>query len=100
MTTKIKLYKATCTKSVLMSDQGQGYGLEPWGDDTDMLQGYDDGGHDYLLPTGYHVATSKSGPQEIYNKNGVHCDLGIGYQRDPIIVDGKTIITLQREEAS
>lgn len=41
---EIKIYKITCTRAVMMDEQGEGYSLYPWGDDTCSYEGYDDGG--------------------------------------------------------
>ena len=71
---KVKIYKRKCVKSVLMSDQGEAYSLEPWGDDTMMIQGYDDGGKDYLLPDGYKLSKTQYGELAIYH-SGVYCDI-------------------------
>jgi hypothetical protein len=76
--TTVKIYKTTCTKSFMMGEQGTGYSLSPWGDDTEYYEGYDDGGEIYTLPNGYEVAQSKSGTDELYDEAGNHCTLVVG----------------------
>ena len=68
--TKIKIYKITCTRAVMMDEQGEGYSLYPWGDDTCSYEGYDDGGKMYVLPDGYEVVRSQYGEKCIYNARG------------------------------
>lgn len=58
---EIKIYKITCTRAVMMDEQGEGYSLYPWGDDTCSYEGYDDGGEMYVLPAGYKVGRSQYG---------------------------------------
>ena len=63
---KIRIYKVTITKSYMADEQGVGYSLRPWGNDTDYYQGYDDGGQWYNLPERYSVKPSNAGLIEIY----------------------------------
>jgi hypothetical protein len=62
----VKLYKTTITKAIHMSDQGSGYSLTPFGDDTAMIQGYDDGGRDYILPDYLDLSETVGGEPAIY----------------------------------
>ena len=41
--TTVKLYQVTVTKSYMMDEQGTGFSLKPWGDNTIHYEGYDDG---------------------------------------------------------
>jgi hypothetical protein len=59
----------------MMSEQGTGYSLQPWGNNTDHYQGHDDGGKDYTLPEGYTIAQSNGGTVEIYDEQGNHCEI-------------------------
>jgi len=87
------IYKVTCTKAYMMSEQGTGYSLQPWGNNTVDYEGYDDGGKTYTLPDGYEVAESNGGTLELYNPQGERVQImddhghpavvtGIGYNRD------------------
>ena len=62
----VKIYQITRTKAYMMGEQGTGYALHPWGNDTDQYHGYDDGGVDYVIPNGYHIAEDMSGSRHIY----------------------------------
>ena len=83
---EIKIYKITCTRAVMMDEQGEGYSLYPWGDDTCSYEGYDDGGKMYVLPDGYEVGRSQYGEKCIYNARGSYCPLTKQYN-SPAIVD-------------
>ena len=83
----VKIYKGTCTKSVMMSDQGTGFGLYPWGQNTDSIQGYDDGGQDYILPEGYEIARTKDGQQAIYHGDN-HCEIVRHSSGRPQLISG------------
>ena len=72
----VKLYRCTCTAGVYSDDtQGTNYSLEPWGNDTLEIKGYDDGGQDYRLPDGYTVRETISGQHMIYNADMQYCSL-------------------------
>lgn len=71
----VKLYKVTCTKAYMMSEQGCGYSLIPWGSDTSYYEGYDDGGKEYALPDGYKIGESDAGDLAIYDADNKHCDI-------------------------
>ena len=68
----VKIYKITCTKAYSISEQGIGFSLNPWGENTDTIEGFDDGGKFYDLPDGFEVAESKFDSLEIYDKTGNH----------------------------
>lgn len=69
----VKLYKITITKGINMADEGKTYfSLEPWGNSTTEIQGYDDGGQLYVLPNGYHVAESADGTLMLYGDRDNH----------------------------
>lgn len=59
-----------------MSEQGEGFSLQPWGRNTPYYQGYDDGGKEYLLPAGFEVAETQFGEKAIYHGND-YCELRI-----------------------
>lgn len=71
----VKIYFNTCTQSVMMSDQSSGFSLDPWGNDTDMIKGYDDGGKDYILPDGYELARYANQPGKGIFRGDEHCDI-------------------------
>ena len=57
----VKLYKVNRIQSYSIWETGESYSLYPWpGDDCDSM-GYDDGGHDYILPDEYEVRKQESG---------------------------------------
>lgn len=62
----VKIYQITRTKTYMMGEQGTGYSLHPWGNDSDHYEGCDDGGVDYIIPEGYHVAEDMTGSLHIY----------------------------------
>ncbi len=70
----VRIYRQTCTNSYMMSEQGECFDLQPWGDDTDVIKGYDDGGKDYQLPEGYEVCELKHGGQGIFLRDH-YCDI-------------------------
>lgn len=92
---KVKIYKATCTRGYRMDEQGEGYSLYPWGEDTRYYEGYDDGGQMYILPDGYRVGESVHGELCIYNSKDSYCPL-IKQYNSPAIVDGNGAIMLRR----
>ena len=64
---KVTLYKTTCDNSYMMDEQGTSFSLTPWGNNTAQYQGYDDGGKEYVLPTGYELADTKYGEKMIFH---------------------------------
>lgn len=65
--TTTKIYHNTCTKAYMMSEQGSGFSLRPFGNNTEYYEGFDDGGVDYVLPNGFAIAESCCpGTFEIY----------------------------------
>ena len=51
----VKLYTMECTKAFSIHEQGSSYSLNPWGENTTEIDGYDDGGKDYDMPDGFEV---------------------------------------------
>ena len=62
----VKIYGITCYQAPQMAATGSRFSLEPWGNNTRDYQGEDDGGADYILPDGYHVAEDNNGTKHIY----------------------------------
>lgn len=89
--TEVKIYKITCTKGYQMAEQGEGFALTPWGNNTVDYEGYDDGGQMYILPEGYEVATGNDDQLHIYDKNGIYCPLSQKFG-NPAIVDDDLIM--------
>lgn len=92
---RVKIYVVECTQAYSMSEQGVGFSLRPWGDDTEYYQGDDDGGTYYDLPENYELSETKYGEPAIYRKdddgnychcNIVHQDSDRGYEKEPILV--------------
>lgn len=71
----VTIYKVECTKAYQMSEQGAGYSLTPWGNNTDHYEGHNDGGRLYTFPEGYAVAECNGGTEEIYDEKGQHCSI-------------------------
>jgi len=71
----VTIYKVECTKAYQMNEQGTGYSLTPWGNNTDHYEGDDDGGRLYTLPEGYTVAQCNSDTNELYDEQGKHCSI-------------------------
>lgn len=97
MTTMIKIYRITCTKAYMMGEQGTGYSLRPWGDNTPHYEGYDDGGAEYVLPDGYTVAMSRCGLLEIYDPRG-HCCTLAPRSDHPLLICARHAQTLARSD--
>jgi len=73
MKNTVKLYKITQTKAFQMSEQGEGYSLEPYHSGSNYYEGEDDGGKDHILPEGYSVGESVMDEPQIYNSKGEYC---------------------------
>ena len=82
----VKLYKVECTKGFYADETGNGYSLTPWGENTEVYEGGDDGGADYLLPFDFEVAESNSGSPEIYDEKGSHCTLSKNETGCPMLI--------------
>jgi hypothetical protein len=97
---RVKIYKITRTKTFQADEKGVGFSLAPWGEDTDNYEGYDDGGQYYDLPSGYTIAESKSGDEQIYNASGEHCPLVMHVCGRPQIIDNKNcpVLTLSQNQ--
>ena len=63
----ITIYSVTCTKAVMINEQGSGFSLRPWGQNTDRYEGHDDDGKQYVMPDGFHVGTGGDGDTYIYS---------------------------------
>jgi len=94
----VKIYKVTCTRGFVASlEQGAGFSLEPWGNNTVDYDGYDDGGTSYTLPDGYDIDCDSYGVPHIYNADGNYCAL-VEVNGNPAIVTGNPLpIILKRE---
>ena len=94
-----RIYKVTCVEAYMMSEQGTGYSLDPWGTDTRYYKGYDDGGKEYLVPVGYHVGTDESGTLRIYDRGGYPCEI-ISQDGGPALATGTgDILQMQEVQA-
>lgn len=62
----VKIYRITCYQAPQMYATGERVSLEPWGHNAPGYKGEDDGGTDYIVPDGYHVAEDNSGTIHIY----------------------------------
>ena len=85
----VTIYKVDCTRAYMMSEQGTGYSLEPWGSNTDYYEGDDDGGREYVLPDGYKVAPNTIGEPCIWDAAGRHCIIMMHSSGLPQLVSGQ-----------
>lgn len=87
---KVVIYKIDVEKSISMGDQGITYSLEPWGQNTDRIEGSDNGGREYVLPEGFSVAVNSFDRAQIYDRNDRPCEITSGgkYKSYPVLVDG------------
>ena len=92
--TTVKIYKITREQTYMADEQGEGYSLEQWGNDTLYYKGYDDGGKEYQLPEGYEVAKTVSGDLAIYDASGNYCDLFTQNGKPAIVTPSGNIIEL------
>lgn len=53
----------------MADEQGTGFSLRPWGENTNQYTGSDDGGKEYYLPEGYELAETQDGEKEIFHGN-------------------------------
>lgn len=72
---QVKIYEVTCYQSFMISEQGTGFSLQPWGKDTIEYKGYDDDGTMYILPEGCRVSNIYGGGQGIFDQNDKYCQL-------------------------
>lgn len=92
-----KIYKITITKAYMMSEQGEGYSLRPWGNNTDYYEGYDDGGKYYELPEGYEVAECVTGDLQIYDTSNQYCTITKKFNSP--CLNNTVMLKLAKEEA-
>lgn len=101
MSNTVKIYGITCYQAPQMYATGNRFSVEPWGKNTTEYKGEDDGGADYILPEGYHVAEDGTGTKHIYPANeNFPCDLVVGEHGNPVItaVTYPGYITLKKAE--
>jgi len=94
----VRLYKTTCTKAYQISEQGVGFSLSPFGKNTDVIEGFDDGGKLYVLPDGVDVC-EMSVPGDIGFFGGdTHLELISKFGRPALVnADGTEIILKDAE---
>lgn len=86
--TTATIYKITCTKAYMMAEQGTRYSLQPWGCNTPHYNGTDDGGSEYVLPSGYHAAETTCGETMIFDPTGRACEIIMHPSGRPQLVSG------------
>ena len=70
------VYQITCDRAYAMYEQGTGYSLAPWGENTEYYEGDDDGGTVYILPDGYQVGTTSGGYElVVWDDKGSGCTI-------------------------
>ena len=97
MLNKVRIFKINCEKAYMMSEQGAGLSLIPWGDNTEYYVGFDDGGTVYDLPEGFELNFTQSGELAIY-KGSEHADLVLQYGRTASLVTSGGIVLLKKSE--
>jgi len=80
----VRIYKINCTRAFMVSEQGGGYSLTPWGKNTPYYQGSDDGGREYVLPEKFVVAETKYTEKMIY-QDDLACPLYKKYGQPAIV---------------
>lgn len=95
MNNQVKIYEVTCYQSFMMSEQGTGFSLTPWGRDTMEYKGYDDNGTLYILPDGYKVADLVNGGKGIFDMNDKYREL-INSDNIPAILLDYDILKLEK----
>lgn len=66
---RITGHKVTCTQGYRIDEQGTGYSLQPWGQNTPYFEGYSEP-VEVDLNDRYEVADSAMGEPMIYPKDG------------------------------
>ena len=84
--TTATIYRVTTTMGYQMGECGTNYRLDPWGDNTQWYEGYDDGGREYRLPEGYRVVTTALDDRIIVDQRGREADLCTGQNGPEILV--------------
>jgi len=87
-TTIVNIYEITCSEAYMMSEQGTGFSLVGWGNDTDRYKGNDDGGKNYVLPHGYALKSDIDGRPAIFDAQGGHCAIVMHSSGRPQLVSG------------
>lgn len=76
MASTVTIYRITLTKSPMGEQPAENYSLSPWGHNSAIFQGHDDGGRAYRLPEGYAVGDDGFGETVIWDPRGYPCTLG------------------------
>jgi len=84
----VKIYKVTCTNAYRLEEQQTGYQLTPWGEDTLYYQGFDDGGVNYRIPSGYTVKKYANQPGQGIFFGNTHCDIKMHSSGRPQLICG------------
>lgn len=82
---KVTVYKVTCTKAYCVHELGTRWALAPWGKDTSVYEGYDEGGEHRELPDGYSYAESTFGSMELYGPDNMRTQL-VTHRDQPAVV--------------
>jgi hypothetical protein len=98
MLNKVRIFKINCEKAYMMSEQGAGLSLIPWGDNTEYYVGSDDGGTVYDLPEEFELSFTQSGELAIYKGGSEHADLVLQYGRTASLVTSGGIVLLKKSE--
>ncbi len=95
MNNQVKIYEVTCYQSFMMSEQGTGFSLMPWGRDTREYKGYDDDGIMYSLPEGFRVSDLVDGGKGIFSESGKYCRL-VNIDEAPAIMTDDDVLKLEK----
>ena len=98
MTNTVKIFQITCTKAQMIGETGTAFSLGPWGSNTPYYEGYDDGGKEYILPDGYHLAHNRLGEPTIYDAQDRDASL-VPSQKGPRLVTSVDNVLLKEFKA-
>lgn len=84
----VTVYKIDCFASPDPLEIGESCSLLPWGCDREGRSGRDDGGRDYVLPSGYQTGRLEQGEPAIFNSTGIHCELQT-HNGCPLLIDAE-----------
>lgn len=71
----ITLYYARQYQAYMMSEQGEGWGLEPYGNDTAYYKGETIYQADFYLPRGVTLGKTKYEEKALFDEKNVYCEI-------------------------
>lgn len=92
-----KIYHIWRDRGIHVGETGEGWDVRPYGNNTGMLNGTDDGGQDYILPDGYSVGQDCDGVPHLYSDKDSMPVMLVNNGGHPVIVtESGGYITLKR----